>query len=227
MWVDIDSGIGGFASINAYQGYRPNPVVKYAIQLMRAARDGRKRPAAPASDDAARVPKAQEFAGRFSGPHDTLETAADGDRLFLLHQGQRLPMTRLSEEDKFSVADAAFDRFAFKFGRAAGKVVELSHGGDWYTGAGYTGQRDFPVPAQWNAFVGHYRNESPWYGSLRIYCLKGQLMLDGTPLAPEGDLFRLRDEPANAEWLRFGDVVNGRCRALKLSGVDFRRVLVD
>jgi CubicO group peptidase (beta-lactamase class C family) len=41
MWVDIDSGIGGFASINAYQGYRPNPVVKYAIQLMRAARDGR------------------------------------------------------------------------------------------------------------------------------------------------------------------------------------------
>ena len=40
MMVDIDDGIGGFASVNAQQGYRPNPVVRYAIQLMRARRKG-------------------------------------------------------------------------------------------------------------------------------------------------------------------------------------------
>ena len=36
MHVDIDQGVGAFASINAMQGYRPQPVVQYAIQLMRA-----------------------------------------------------------------------------------------------------------------------------------------------------------------------------------------------
>ena len=192
MWVDIDAGIGGFASINAQQGYRPNPVVKFAIQLMRATRDGGRRPAAPAGDDAAKVPKAQEFAGTFTGKRGTLEFAADGERLFLMHQGRRLAVTRRDQADQFCVEDAAFDRFALKFGRTEGKVVEVSHGGDWYAGAGYAGERDFPVPAQWNAFVGHYRNDNPWAGSLRIYCLKGQLMVDGTPLAAEGDLFRLR-----------------------------------
>ena len=38
LMVDIDDGVGGFASVNAQQGYRPNPVVRYAIQLMRARR---------------------------------------------------------------------------------------------------------------------------------------------------------------------------------------------
>ena len=34
--IDIEAGIGAFASVNAQQGYRPNAVVKYALQLMRA-----------------------------------------------------------------------------------------------------------------------------------------------------------------------------------------------
>jgi hypothetical protein len=55
--------------------------------------------------------------------------------------------------------------------------------------------------------------------------LKGRLMLDGvTTLEPAGDLFRMRDEPANAEWIRFGEVVNGKCMRLKYSGVDLWRV---
>ena len=52
-----------------------------------------------------------------------------------------------------------------------------------------------------------------------------RLMLDGlTPLEIDGDLFRLRDEPANTEWIRFGDVVNGKCMRLTFSGVDLLRV---
>ena len=41
LQVDIDEGVGAFASINAMQGYRPNPVDQYAIQLMRAQREGK------------------------------------------------------------------------------------------------------------------------------------------------------------------------------------------
>jgi hypothetical protein len=54
---------------------------------------------------------------------------------------------------------------------------------------------------------------------------KGRLWLDGViPLAPEGDLFYLRDDDHSPEWIRFGEIVNGRCMRLKLSGEDLWRV---
>jgi hypothetical protein len=81
------------------------------------------------------------------------------------------------------------------------------------------------VSEAWRSYVGHYRSEDPWIGSLRVVVLKGRLMLDGlTPLEIDGELFRLRDEPANTEWIRFGEVVNGKCMRLKYSGVDLWRV---
>jgi len=73
--------------------------------------------------------------------------------------------------------------------------------------------------------VGHYRNENSWVGSLRIVVCKGTLMIAGTtPLEADGDLFRLRNTTQNTEWIRFGEIVNGRCMRLKLSGSDLWRV---
>ena len=46
----------------------------------------------------------------------------------------------------------------------------------------------------------------------------------GAPLEADGELFRLRDNPWNTEWIRFGEVVNGRCMRLRLSGSDLWRV---
>jgi hypothetical protein len=54
---------------------------------------------------------------------------------------------------------------------------------------------------------------------------KGRLMMDASiPLEADGDLFRLRDDPYNTEWIRFGEVVNGKCMHLRLSGSDLWRV---
>jgi hypothetical protein len=51
------------------------------------------------------------------------------------------------------------------------------------------------------------------------------LMIDGTtPLEADGELFRLRSSPHNTDWIRFGEVVNGKCMRLKLSGTDLWRV---
>ena len=43
------------ASVNAQQGYRPNAVVKYALQLMRARVESKKAPAAPNASVAAAI----------------------------------------------------------------------------------------------------------------------------------------------------------------------------
>jgi len=230
LMVDIDDGIGAFASVNAQQGYRPNPVVRYAIQLMRAQRKSAALPALPPEDPPAVVANAADYAGTFRGEAGTLEVVADAGRLFLLHEGARVPLERQGEADRFLVRHRAFDRFVLLFGRkdpavADSAVVEAAWGGHWYRNAQYAGPESFPYPKEWDAFVGHYRNESPWVGSYRIVIRKGRLWLDGTmPLEADGPLFRLRDTPHNTEWIRFGAVVNGRCMGARLSGSDLWRV---
>jgi CubicO group peptidase (beta-lactamase class C family) len=233
LMVDIDDGVGGFASINAQQGYRPNPVVKYAIQLMRALRRGGPTPPMPETDDPVRVKNAADYAGRYGlagSASRALDVEADGEKLFVVHEGARVPLERLGDADRFAARHPALDRFPFVFHRAepgeeSAPVAELSHGGDWFRNARYVGPDRFDYPEAWDAYVGHYHNENAWVGSVRVVILKGRLMLDGTvPLEADGELFRLRDNPWNTEWIRFGEVVNGRCMRLRLSGSDLWRV---
>jgi CubicO group peptidase (beta-lactamase class C family) len=230
MMVDIDEGVGGFASVNAQQNYRPNAVVRYAIQLMRAQRRGNAFPAMPEPDSPTRLKNASDFAGAYAGGKRNLEIQALDDALFVIHEGARIPLERLNEPDHFIARHSALDRFALVFGRKDAKipdsaVVEVRWGGDWYRNARYDGPTEFRHPEEWESYVGHYRNENPWVGSLRIVLCKGRLMIDGTtPLEADGELFRLRSTPWNTDWIRFGEIVNGRCMRLKLSGSDLWRV---
>ncbi len=230
MMVDIDDGVGAFASINAQQGYRPNPVVRYALQLMRTQRRSAALPAMPDADPPAAVANAADYAGTYRGEAGTLEVVADGHRLFISRGSERIPLERQGEADRFLVRDRSLDRFVLQFGRtdptvAESEVVEAAWGPDWYRNSKYAGPESFNHPKEWDAYAGHYRNESPWVGSCRIVIRKGKLWLDGTtPLEVDGQLFRLRDDPHSTEWIRFGDLVNGRCMRIRLSGSDLWRV---
>jgi len=76
--VDLDSGVGVFASINSMQGYRPRPVAGYALKLMRACREGAALPALPPPQPPLHVEKAHEYAGRYTGSHGrAFEIAAE------------------------------------------------------------------------------------------------------------------------------------------------------
>jgi hypothetical protein len=230
MEIDLDTGVCGFSSINAMQGYRPTPVMRYALRLMAAAREGKPLPPLPESDSASTVASAKDYAGTFTGGQRSLQFVADGTSLFLMHRGARVALESAGEPDHFLVLHRDFDRYVLVFGRksegdAKSPVVEVAWGPHWYTNASYSGPKEFDHPKEWTHYVGHYRNESSWLGSARIVLRKGKLLLDGlTPLEPVGEYFYLRDEPYNPEWIRFGEVVNGRCRRLKLSGNDFWRV---
>lgn len=227
--VDLDEGVGAFASINAQQGYRPNPPVTYALKAIRAANTGKAMPAVPPPNSPTKIEKANEYAGVFTSPDGRkIEFVADGDRLFLIHGGQRLQLEGNAGQG-FLAQHPDFDRFLINFGRDKpedGTVVEVSHGADWYFNQYYTGPRNFISPKEWNAFTGHYRNDSPWIGSFRVVLRKGKLWLDGSsPLEPVNtDTFRLADSPYNPEWIRFMNVVNGKSMYLKFSGEDYWRM---
>ncbi len=66
MHIDLDGGVAAFASINAGQGYRPNPVTQFAVQLMNAQRHGKPLPNSPDLQDPMIVKNASDYAGAYS-----------------------------------------------------------------------------------------------------------------------------------------------------------------
>jgi len=231
LQVDIDEGVGAFASINAMQGYRPNPVAQFAIQLMRASRARKNLPALPPVHPATEVENAAAYAGRYESPDGrSLTFAAEGRQLLLQHQQQRIALES-SGEGNFIVSHPDFSRFVLAFSRSDAKnpkspVVEVGWGNDWYGKSEYSGPKTFDYPKAWDAYVGHYRNENNWVGSLHIVIRKGVLLVDGTAAlqAAKDGSFRMQSDEGDTEWIEFHDVIDGRAMRIKLSGEDLWRV---
>ncbi|MGC1523435.1 MAG: serine hydrolase domain-containing protein [Steroidobacteraceae bacterium] len=230
--IDVDAGVGVFASINAMQGFRPRPVAEYALRLMRACREGVSLPAVPAHRPSLYVESAGDYAGQYAGSGGrALTVVADGNRLFLVHKDVRVPLEPAIEpDDAFIVPHPDFAHYPLLFGRAGagtkGAAVEVGWGEEWFVTAHYSGPGDFKIPAEWHRYPGHYRNEDAWIGSNRIDVRKGKLWLNGTvPLEPAADgRFYLRDEPESPEWVGFSDFANGKAMRMRLSGADLARV---
>ena len=230
MHVDLTSGTGVFASVNAnLAGYRPNVVAKYALDLLRATIEGKTLPAAPKTNTMPdQIPKPSDFAGTFtSADGSKLVLAADGSKLWLAVGHQRVALESAGP-NRFFVKHPDFEFFLLEFGRDHNAVVEAFHGPRWFTNDRYAGPRTFEYPREWDAFAGHYRSDSPWFGSTRIFVRKGTLTAEGTPLTPLGDgVFRAGAEEWSPERISFGPVVNGRATRMKFSGVEFYRTFTS
>src|SRR5882672_6122203 len=103
-------------------------------------------------------------------------------------------------------------------------VVEAFHGANWWANEHYAGSREFAYPAAWDAFTGHYRADSPWYGSTRLLIRKGRLLIDGDQplLQIEAGVFRPEGD-SDADRVVFDTMVNGKAGHLNYSGIDFYR----
>ena len=229
MYVDLDDGIAAFASVNAQQGYRPNPVTIFALRTMRASIANKPLPEIPAPNPPTKIPGASALAGVYtSAAGEKIEFVADGDSLFLVHGGKRHPV-EIATGDMY-VSHPELARYPFAFEREKkedGKAISVGHGARWWMSDRYAGERTFDYPEAWKAFVGHYRNEDPWVGSIRIVMRQGKLWAGGTgALRPiDANTFRFAEPEHNPEWIQFLDVVNGRAQRIKISGYDLWRVL--
>jgi D-alanyl-D-alanine carboxypeptidase len=239
--VDLDGGVAAFASINAMQGYRPTAVTEYAVKLMRAEREHKPLPAAPAIADPMDAENAADYAGTYTAPDGRkLVFTADGKRLALVDGDRAIPLQHDGGDAFVSTVPGSHAMYGFAFGRkAAAKdshgdakkkqpVIEVSYGPEWYAGVRYDGVKEFSAPAEWAAYAGHYRSDSPWGGDAHVFVVKDRLVIDGAPLtAIGGALFRMGEEewsPLTAEFLhRF----EGKTRLARLAGMDYWRVEVE
>jgi CubicO group peptidase (beta-lactamase class C family) len=225
LLTDQDAGLGVVVLVNgpAYN----NEMARFALQLLRAAREGQELPAVPSLPDPAQIENAADYAGTYRAGDKTITLAAEGDRL-VLHDGAEAIPIEQRFPDHFYVPHPAWVRALLTFGRHAEQVVEAFHGNDWYTGEHYSGPDTFDSPPEWAAYVGHYRAYNPWFSNFRVLARKGQLLLSRpygdeplTPLAGGG--FRVGEDAESPERLRFGAVVDGQALHAHRSGADFYR----
>ena len=224
--LDLNAGVGAFASVNAnLRGYRPVSVTKYAVDLFNASLDGKPLPDAPTQPPLDEVKNAAEYAGSYTSPDGKkLELSAENDKLILTHNGRKIMLERAGI-DRFVVKHPAFDLYVLGFVRENKQVTQAYHGADWYAGERYNGPRSFEVRKEWEGLTGHYFNDSPWYGDTRVVLRRGQLFLDGlTPLVPRADGKFGPGEAEGPDWIAFESIVGGRAMQLNYSGIIFRRM---
>ncbi|HSE31214.1 MAG TPA: serine hydrolase [Pyrinomonadaceae bacterium] len=225
--VDMTAGIGAFASVNAsLRGYRPVAVTRYAIDLLNASLEGKPLPDAPASPPSpTEVRNAADYAGTYTTVNgNKLELVADGTKLLLIHRGERILLER-SGGDSFIMKHPDFEIFQLGFVRDNQKgITEAYHGSNWYMGAKYDGPKSFSVPKEWEGYVGHYSNDSPWYGDIRVVLRKGQLYLNGSQrMTPRPDGRFGSADPEAPDRVGFESIIDGRAMRLNYSGILYRR----
>jgi hypothetical protein len=187
-------------------------------------------PDLPAENDADSL---AEFAGLYRGERGELSIALEDERLGMTTGGERIllaPMTAPAIADAFLADHPDWAHFPLRFGRdGAGGVTELWHGGDWYATDAYEGSRSFAAPPEWGAFVGHYRSWNPWIPNFRIVLRRGELVQIFAagweyPLTPDGEGFRIGDDPQSPERIVFDTIVEGKAlRARLAGGADYYR----
>ena len=226
LMADLTDGVGVIVLVNGPAS--TGAIANFALDAARAVAKSTTLPSLPALDDPLIVPNAADYAGEYkSDQGPPLVVAADGNRLWLVHRGVRVPLERRGR-DRFFVNHPDFALFLLTFTRDADKqVTEASWGDRWFAHARYKGSTPAPPPNEWRALVGHYRTTHAWFNNFRIVLRKGQLLLVSPSggeqvLIPVGDGFAL-DDKESAERIVFDTIVDGSALRATLSGVAYYR----
>jgi hypothetical protein len=224
--VDPVAGVGCFASTNVgFIPYRPRALTAYACERMRAVLDG--SPPAPPPSMAPPRPEVGAFAGGYIGRTGTLEIAPSPRGLVAVLGERRIDLEPAAP-DAFLAADPRETPHLLVFRRQEGSVFRA-----WWGDAEFVrrdGGRPMvpfspPAPPALAALAGHYTNDDPWRGAIRVTVQGQQLVVDGiTPAVPSpGGAFRVGEKDWSPERLRFDAFLGGRPTRATLSGVDFVR----
>jgi CubicO group peptidase (beta-lactamase class C family) len=226
---DADERVGVVVLMNGPGN--PRRLAEYALDVLVARRRGRPLPPVLEVPAPGVIPNAADFVGRFAdSAGSALEIETAGAGLVMVDHGRRITLFRGSAPDQFVARDSAWALFPIRFVREGRSVVELTHGGRWFTSERYQGERSFRVPAGWLGYVGHYRAQVPYFSNYRVVIRKGALILvapDGEEeaLVPEGGTEFSVGGPNAVERAAFQDLVSGRALRLNLSGTDYYRSL--
>jgi CubicO group peptidase (beta-lactamase class C family) len=242
MQIDIDGGLAAFASINAQLGYRPEPVVEYALRLLHSRETQQPDPGPPPFDADARISTPEAFIGSFRSLRGSeLKVRKSRTGGLELEAYGRTGALQPTGSDSFVALHPDFALYPILFGRHASvhtepasstnaiAVTEMAYGPDIYISTIVESAADLSSSRELEPYVGVYSTENPWYDSARIVQRQGKLWLSGdTVLIPTNEhRFRIGDDPSTPEHVEFSCIVEGQAQVLVLGNAVLRRLPVN
>lgn len=227
--IDMDSRIACAALQNG--GGDKEPLVRYAIDAVRAAvADG--RPAAPPHPKpATSIEGVEQLKGRYGGPR-TIDLDPTSEGLRLVDGPIAVALERFPDEaDALLVPHPALDRYLLRIVRGDdGSVRELGHGPDRFVRDGAPPADDRTAPHEWSAYAGVYRNDMSWGPAMRVFIRGGSLRLAGAftdwidrELLPQDDGSFAVHEAWRPERVRFERIIDGCATTLWIAGARYYR----
>lgn len=184
----------------------------------------------PLSDYAAGYGLASEPAASRSAK---LQIAVEDGKLMLKGAGEEKALERMGVDAFRTVSHD--DTLPYVFTRAGGKddakVVEVSHGSDWFVTKDFAEPVTTP-PTAYQELVGHYVFPGPEGPDVRVLMRSGALVvvigwdvgLLAQPLTPlPGGLFRLGEEDFAPERVHFDGLADGHMQRVTVQGVPLYR----
>ena len=223
---DMDAGVGAIMMVNGLA--ERERVVRYALSVLRAWKEGDHLPDVPPAPDPHAVANAEELAGRYRSRGREITLRADGGRLLLQEDGDEVALEPDPDiPGSYAVPDPSLDRFPLTAERADGDVVALLHGPDRYVREGIEETSGLETPQAWEQLTGLYRAYNPWFPAFRVYVRGGALLLSAGDVehrmeaVGEGE-FRV-GEPWSPDRVSFGTVLDGRAHVATYNAHPFWR----
>jgi hypothetical protein len=226
LLANMIDGVGVIVLANGPSN--PEKIARYALHLMSAVIQKHELPPLPPPHDPFRVENPSDYVGTYRTAEDTLTFIAEGERLILLYNQDRIPLETI-KEDNFVVNHPDFALFPLRFGRQGGVIVETFHGSDWYVNERSESGSTFEYPKEWERFTGHYRSYNPWASNFRIVLRKGTLVMidqystENTLVPLDDRRFRVGEDQKSPECIYFDTIINGQAIHANLSGEDYYR----
>ena len=218
MLGDVESGIGVIVFKNSMQGTRD--IAEFALSCVINALAEEPLPDLPEPPQVDLSP----YIGEYRDGEEAVVVSIEQGQLLVQRGSERLQLEAHGmppEKDEFLAREAGWDLFPFRFLRNDAEEIEgLVHGEKWFPAASYSGPTEFDVPEEWHAYPGHYRGYNPWNPEFRVVLRQGALRLIypggwESLLTPDGDGFRVDDDPEGPERFVFDTIVDGK--ALRVS----------
>lgn len=218
MVGDVESGIGVIVFKNSIQG--THAIAEFALSRVINALAEEPLPDLPEPEAVDLSP----YPGEYRDGEGTVVVSIEQGQLVVQRGEERLPLEPYGnppERDEFLAGEVGWNLFPFRFLRNDDEeIAGLVHGEKWFPASSYSGPTEFDVPDEWHAYPGHYRSNNPWNPEFRVVLRQGALRLiypSGweSLLTPDGDGFRVDDDPEGPERFVFDTIVDGQ--ALRVS----------
>ncbi|MDD5264434.1 MAG: serine hydrolase [Candidatus Bipolaricaulis sp.] len=231
MYGDLEAGVGVILFCNSFDV--PWGETRWCLDALAAAAAGVELPALPMLKPLFAEglgERAKDYVGTYSSPERSFTISDEKGNLRFDAPGA----TALLEPvwgDSFVLPAAGFDQGLLSFSRDKdGRVVGAAQLGDVYARDEKPKAKEYVLPKEWDAYLGHYRAFGSLVTNFRIFARKGQLwcqMYSGYGEEPLTDLgggrFR-RGGEASPETYAFDWIASGKALRCRASGCDFYRV---